>query len=59
MRKTFAVGRLTPKTTEIVMVREEDADDRERPPFPGPWTLEALVRARRPPTAHATSRAVH
>ena len=39
MRKTFLLGRLTPKTAEIVVVDRED-----RQVFPGPWRLKALIR---------------
>jgi hypothetical protein len=39
MRVPFAIGRMTPKTTEIVLV------DRQRPTtLPGPWEVCALVR---------------
>ncbi|MFP3948819.1 MAG: hypothetical protein ACOC8K_09775 [Gemmatimonadota bacterium] len=44
MRTTFAVGRLTPRSAEIVLL---DAPDESAPgqqdPFPGPWKLQALV----------------
>jgi hypothetical protein len=43
MRKTFLLGRLTPKTAEIVVVERED-----RPVFPGPWRLKALIRPATP-----------
>lgn len=60
MRKTFAVGRLTPDTTEIVLVGGDDGTERDRAPFPGPWSLKAVVRPRAPHlTTHATSRRVH
>ncbi len=39
MRTTFAVGRLTPRSAEIVLL--DDAGERD--PFPGPWKLRALV----------------
>jgi hypothetical protein len=45
MRTTFLVGRLTPKSAEIIVVNESGA-----PPFPGPFLLKALVRPR-PPTS--------
>ncbi len=38
-RKTFLVGRVSPKGAEIVVV-----DGFGTPPFPGPWTLRALIR---------------
>ncbi len=39
MRKTFLVGRRTPKSTEMVMVRPKKASS-----IPGPWTLRAVVK---------------
>jgi len=39
MRTTFLVGRLTPKSAEIVVV-----DGMGPSPIPGPWTLRAVVR---------------
>jgi hypothetical protein len=39
MRTFFLVGRVTPKSTEIVVL-----DPGTPPPFPGPWVLRALVR---------------
>jgi hypothetical protein len=42
MRTTFLVGRLTPKSTEMVVVK----GSRRQNPFPGPWTLRAMVRPR-------------
>jgi hypothetical protein len=42
MRTTFLVGRLTPKSTEMVVVK----GPRRQPPIPGPWTLRAMVRPR-------------
>ncbi len=42
MRVTFAIGRLTDRSTEIVVM-----ESKERPPIPGPWTLQALVRSPR------------
>ena len=39
MRTTFLVGRLTPKSAEIVVV-----DGPGLSPIPGPWTLRAVVR---------------
>ena len=44
MRTTFLVGRLTPKSTEMVMVK----GSRRQNPIPGPWTLRALVRSSPP-----------
>lgn len=41
MRTMFLVGRLTPKSTEMVVVKAP----RRHNPFPGPWTLRALVRS--------------
>lgn len=43
-RTTFLVGRVTPGVGEIIVV-----DGFASPPFPGPWTLRALVRSSRPP----------
>ncbi len=40
-RVPFAIGRLTPASAEIVLVRTD------RDPVPGPWRLSALVRASR------------
>jgi len=40
MRTTFLVGRLTPKGAEMVVAE----GSRSPAPFPGPWTLRALVR---------------
>ena len=42
MRTTFLIGRLTPKSTEMVVVKST----RRQNPFPGPWTLRAMVRPR-------------
>ena len=42
MRVPFALGRLTTRSTEIVVV-----DRQQEPPIPGPWTLQALVRTPR------------
>lgn len=39
MRRTFLVGKVTPKGEEMVVL-----DRAEAPPFPGPWTLKAVVR---------------
>jgi len=45
MRTTFLVGRMTPRSEEMVV-----ADGSRRPaPFPGPWTLRAVVRLPVPP----------
>jgi hypothetical protein len=41
-RHTFAVGRLDRSTSELRLVEASDA-----PPFPGPWSLKAVVRERR------------
>jgi hypothetical protein len=38
-RKTVLVGRVTPGGAEIVVV-----DGFGTPPFPGPWTLRAMIR---------------
>lgn len=45
MRTTFAVGRLTPRSAEIVLLDEnrKGSGTRNRAPFPGPWKLQALV----------------
>ncbi len=40
MRVPFVVGRLTTRTTEIVMLNQPY----RRSPVPGPWRLRALVR---------------
>jgi hypothetical protein len=37
-RRTFAVGRVTPRTREIQYVEPRPA------PLPGPWALKAVVR---------------
>lgn len=42
MRVPFAIGRLTDRSTEIVVM-----DTGERAPIPGPWTLQALIRSER------------
>lgn len=42
-RRTFAVGRLDRTTTEVQLV-----EPRDRAPIPGPWSLKAVVRDRRP-----------
>ena len=42
MRTTFAVGKLTRSTAEMVVVEPK------RAPLAGPWLLRALVRAARP-----------
>ncbi len=39
MRRTFLVGKVTPKGEEMVVLEGAEA-----PPFPGPWTLKAVVR---------------
>lgn len=39
MRTTFLVGRVTRTGAEIIVVEAVGS-----PPFPGPWTLKALVR---------------
>ena len=39
MRSTFAVGRVDRKTSELVLRIRREA------PFPGPWTLAAVVGA--------------
>ncbi|MEZ4414873.1 MAG: hypothetical protein R3E10_03900 [Gemmatimonadota bacterium] len=40
MRVPFAIGRLTPRSTEIVLLNRR----RQQTPVPGPWQLRALVR---------------
>ncbi|MEZ4423075.1 MAG: hypothetical protein R3E98_06690 [Gemmatimonadota bacterium] len=40
MRVPFAIGRLTPRATEIVLVNRR----RREAPVPGPWRLRALVK---------------
>ena len=40
MRKTILVGRLTRKSSEIVVVQRDMYS-----PIPGPWTLRAMVRS--------------
>jgi hypothetical protein len=42
-RTTFLVGRVTPGVGEIIVV-----DGPASPPFPGPWTLRAMVRSSHP-----------
>lgn len=42
-RRTFVVGRLDRATTEVQLVEPDD-----RAPIPGPWSLKAVVRERRP-----------
>lgn len=42
-RQTFVVGRLDRRTTEVQLVAHD-----EQAPFPGPWSLKAVVRDRRP-----------
>ena len=56
MRTTFLVGRLTPKSAEIVVV-----DGPGQSPIPGPWTLRAVVRPFSPPDLHRarSSQTVH
>ena len=54
MRTTFLVGRLTPKSAEIVVV--EDAGPA---PIPGPWSLRALVRPSKPRPAWPENTTVH
>lgn len=51
MRTTFAVGKLTRKTAEMVVMEPM------RPRLVGPWLLRAVVRAARP--APATTKTVH
>ena len=52
MRTTFLVGRLTPRGTEILLAE----GSRSPAPFPGPWTLRAVVR---PPARHLDAEAVN
>lgn len=40
MRETFLVGRVTHRSTEMVVVKKMGA----QAPFPGPWNLRAVVR---------------
>jgi hypothetical protein len=40
MRRTFMVGRLTRKASEIIV-----AEGTGPSPIPGPWTLRAMVRS--------------
>lgn len=42
-RQTFVVGRLDRRTTVVQLV-----DQNQKAPFPGPWSLKAVVRDRRP-----------
>ena len=42
-RRTFAVGRPDRRTTEVQVV-----EPRGSAPIPGPWSLKAVVRERRP-----------
>ena len=42
-RRTFAVGRLDRRTTEVQVVRPSGSA-----PIPGPWSLKAVVRERGP-----------
>jgi len=47
MRTTFLVGKVTRRGAEMVVVDESGSS-----PFPGPWSLKALVRPKpvpRPP----------
>ncbi len=41
-RRTFLVGRLDRSTSELQLVEPRT------PPFPGPWSLKAVVRGRGP-----------
>jgi hypothetical protein len=51
-RTTFLVGRVTPGAGEIIL------GDFPSPPFPGPWTLRALIRP--PPILFGpTSNVIH
>ncbi len=55
-RTTFLVGRLTPRSAEMVVVDDPGAS----PPIPGPWTLKAVVRVPVRPHRHAQgSQAIH
>jgi hypothetical protein len=54
MRTTFLVGKVTRRGAEMVVVDELGAS-----PFPGPWSLKALVRPKpvaRPSMNVATER---
>lgn len=42
-RRTFVVGRLDRRTSEVQLVEADAAS-----PIPGPWRLKAVVRERRP-----------
>jgi len=56
MRTTFLVGKVTRRGAEMVVVDELGSS-----PFPGPWSLKALVRPKpvhRPPV-HVASENVH
>jgi hypothetical protein len=44
MRTTFLVGRLMPRSTEIMIV----TPSREASPIPGPWSLRAMTRPKPP-----------
>ena len=56
MRTTFLVGRLTPKSTEIVVTEGSHSPA----PIPGPWSLRALVRSStRRMVSEATGDTVH
>lgn len=39
----FLVGRRTQKGTTVVLLRGSDRPVLDRPVFPGPWTLRAVV----------------
>ena len=41
-RHTFAIGRLDRGTSQLQLIDGHDA-----PPFPGPWSLKAVVRERK------------
>ena len=42
-RRTFAVGRMDRSTSEVQLVSRD-----EHAPFPGPWSLKAVIRERGP-----------
>jgi hypothetical protein len=48
-RTIFLVGRVRPGMGEVIVM-----DGPAPPPFPGPWTLRALIRS--PPRAFSLSR---
>jgi hypothetical protein len=58
MKKVFLVGRVTPRSTEVFLAESARAPA----PFPGPWTLKALVHlpeSERPEGTGLENRTVH